>query len=92
MQHNYYYPTYADYSTYRQVPVNHHEDQRFFPLLLPFVAGLAISPLLFNRPVYPPYPAYPPMFSPYPSYGGAPFLQQPYISQPVSENINIYTG
>lgn len=68
------YPTYPYYSTYREVPVHHDTDQRFFPFLLPFVAGLAISPLLFNRPFYQPFPyPYPvPYPTPYPyqSYPG----------------------
>ncbi|PLT28920.1 hypothetical protein [Peribacillus deserti] len=45
-------------------------DERFFPLL-PFVAGLAVGPLLFSRPYYyPPYPVYPgyPPPVPFPYY------------------------
>ncbi|MDX5475776.1 MAG: hypothetical protein LPK00_09610 [Bacillaceae bacterium] len=43
---------------YRNQP--HVRDQRFFPVL-PFVAGLAVSPLLFRpRYYYPPFPYYPP--------------------------------
>ena len=88
-----YYP-YRSYSPYRG------GDQRFFPFFgLPFLAGglagLAISPLLFNRPCYGPA-CYPP---PYPPYGGYPYpgYGQPYgvnnyPSSPynVTENINIY--
>lgn len=93
MQH---YP-YPVYSYYRQIPIEYgSEDQRFFPLLLPFVAGLAIGPLLFNRPFYPPYPM--PYPAPYPvPYGGYPVMPQnqmffPQTSQmATTENINIYT-
>lgn len=103
---NYYYPTYPYYPSYRQIPEQYESDQRFFPLLLPFVAGLAIGPLLFNRPIYPapypvPYPTpYPiPYPTPYPSspgYGGGyPSLPQQYpvpvqVQVPTTENINIY--
>ncbi|WP_442858756.1 hypothetical protein [Bacillus sp. KH172YL63] len=91
----YYYP----YPRYRGVQGG---DQRFFPFFfgLPFLAGglagLAISPLLFNRPCYGPacYPPYPP-YGGYPYPGGYP--QQPYnstnyqsIPQNLTENINIY--
>ncbi|WP_176483738.1 MULTISPECIES: hypothetical protein [Bacillus] len=45
-------------------------DQRYFPLL-PFVAGLAVSPLLFRpRYYYPPFPYY---YPPYPYYRPYPF-------------------
>ncbi|MEL3973089.1 hypothetical protein AAEO50_12455 [Rossellomorea oryzaecorticis] len=71
-------------------------DQRFFPFFgLPFLAGglagLAISPFLFNRPCCPQYyPPYPP-FSPYGPYGGVPYGNS-YAPSPynVTENINIY--
>ncbi len=77
-------------------------DQRFFPFFgLPFLAGglagLAISPFLFNRPwygpgpYYPPYPAYPPYGpSPYNGYStpyGVNYQNPPYN---VTENINVY--
>lgn len=90
-------PYSADY--YR----NGYEDERFFPLILPFVAGLAIGPLLFNRPNYGPY--YPPPYysTPYPPYqgyqgypgypgiAGYPSMTTPMGAQAaVSENINIY--
>ena len=47
---------------------------RFGGLLLPFLAGVAVtSPLVFfakNQPYYPPYPPYPPVYPPpfYPPY------------------------
>lgn len=79
----------------------HYNDERFFPffpLLAPvaFVAGLAIGPLLFNRPYYPPYPPpYPPAYPPYPAYpayqGFQGYPQQFGAQAGVSENINIYT-
>lgn len=59
------------------------EDERFFGII-PFVAGLAIGPLLFKRPCCPPpylppfptpYPSYPPM---YPGYPVAPGFQAPF--------------
>jgi hypothetical protein len=89
---NYYYPTSPYYPVYRQVPEHLDSDQRFFPFLLPFVAGLAISPFLFNRPFYQPYPAPYPVPSPYPlpvptpypsspGYGGYPSFPQPYAAQ-----------
>lgn len=84
---NYYYPIYSNDPIYRQIPVYNDHDQRFLPLLLPFVAGLAIGPFLFNRPFYPPYP---PMYPPYLGYGGYPFQPQPYVPTQISENINIY--
>ncbi|MEH6940297.1 hypothetical protein [Bacillus sp. JJ722] len=79
------------------------EDQRFFPFLLPFafVAGLAIGPLLFNRPypypIYTPYPvpqAYP-IPQPYPvPYPTTMFNQSQQAFNPVyggiTENVNIY--
>jgi hypothetical protein len=82
------------------VPRNGTQDERFLPFLLPFVAGLAIGPLLFNRPNY--YPPYPPVIYPYPSpypvYQGYPGVQGPgyypqtYGAQPgITENINIYS-
>jgi len=79
------------------------EDERFFPFI-PFVAGLAIGPLLlapflFNRPYYPPYgPApypYPPM---YPNASIPPSYMPPLASNyhpsygGITENINIYTN
>jgi hypothetical protein len=99
---------YPYYSTARQVPThpaivsrNGTQDERLFPLL-PFVAGLAIGPLLFNRPNY--YPPYPPVMypypypSPYPVYQGYPgglgpgYYPQTYGAQPgITENINIYS-
>lgn len=65
--YGFYYDSRDDQNHLEYYDVN-PEDQRFFPLLLPFVAGLAIGPLLFNNrpccpPPYPPYPMYPP---PYP--------------------------
>ncbi|WP_090987896.1 hypothetical protein [Bacillus sp. OV322] len=72
-----------------------YQDQRFFPLL-PFVAGLAIGPLLFRpfaRPFYPPYPPIQPgyPFPPYPAYPPYPGYPPVYGSQAgVTENINIY--
>lgn len=89
---NYYYPIYFDNPIYRQIPVHNDHDQRFFPLLLPFVAGLAIGPFLFNRPYFPPYPPYPPMYPPYLGYGGYPYQQPPYAPTQISENINIFTN
>lgn len=77
----------------------------FFPLLLPFVAGLAGgalagSALLYNRPPYPyppqPYLGYPPGYQQgyyqggYPSYQGYPAAFG--TQQAVTDNINIYTG
>ena len=89
--------------------LNHHavseftpqSDERFFPFL-PFVAGLAIGPLLLapfflNRPYFPPYgpipygPApYPPM---YPAYAAMPPFPSNYYPNNggITENINIYT-
>ncbi|MBM7694620.1 hypothetical protein JOC77_004095 [Peribacillus deserti] len=65
-------PVHYQQPAYHQT-LRNGEDERFFPLL-PFVAGLAVGPLLFNRPyyyppypVYPAYPAYPPP-APYPYY------------------------
>lgn len=100
---SYYYYPYSYPVTYREVvPVPNEQDQRFFPFLLPFVAGLAIGPLLFNRPYYAPYYApypayppayplsYPPAFPSYP-YGGFSTFPQQYV-QPTTENINIYTS
>lgn len=84
-----YYP-----EEYSQSPTQYgHGDERFFGFgILPFVAGLAIAPLLFNnRPCCPPYPppyafpppyAYPPNIPPQaynPMYGSA------------GDTINIYT-
>lgn len=54
------------------------EDQRFFPVLLPFVAGLALGPLLFNRPCCPPYAPY----APYPAYPPYPVAPQGYPVPP----------
>ncbi|WP_175986305.1 hypothetical protein [Bacillus sp. Marseille-Q1617] len=88
-------------------PYNHYinpamrgYDQRFFPFFgLPFIAGglagLAISPFLFNRPCCPPYyPPYPPYgpYGAYGAYGGAPYGGNGYAPTPynVTENINIY--
>ncbi|WP_246289132.1 hypothetical protein [Bacillus haikouensis] len=71
-----------------------YRDQRFFPFFgLPFLAGglagLAISPFLFNRPCcgpyYPPYPPYPA----YGPYGGSPYGNSP-SPYNVTENINVY--
>nr|WP_230199572.1 penicillin-binding protein [Bacillus testis] len=81
------------------------DDERFFPFVLPFIAGLAIGPLLFNRPCCPPYfPPYPPPYPPLampiyqqPPYGGiaGPFNQIQQGNTPVyggiTENVNIYT-
>ena len=76
-------------------------DERFFGFgILPFVAGLAIGPLLFNRPCCPPpfspYPYPPPPFPP-PYYAPVPYPSPPVYNQqnitPVygglTENINI---
>lgn len=103
---NYYYPTNVYYPFYREIPMYPDNDQRFFPFLLPAaflvggIAGLAISPWLFNRPFYQPYPypyPYPyPVPSPtpypvFPGYAGTPALQQPSIGPvPTPENINMY--
>ena len=54
----------------------HDNDQRFFPFLLPLlaggivggIAGAAISPWLFNRPFYQPYPYPYPYPVPYPTH------------------------
>ncbi|WP_412103415.1 hypothetical protein [Rossellomorea aquimaris] len=89
-----------------QYPAVRGYDQRFFPFFgLPFLAGglagLAISPLLFNRPCYgygcgyPPYPPYGPYGgAPYGGapYGGAPYGNPQYAPAPynVTENINVY--
>ncbi|WP_409291996.1 hypothetical protein [Peribacillus sp. SCS-37] len=52
----------TDYLQYGRPPAplvqEQGNDERFFPLL-PFAAGLAIGPLLFNRPYFYPYPVYP---------------------------------
>lgn len=91
---NYYYPTNAYYPFYREIPMYPDNDQRFFPFLLPAaflaggIAGLAISPWLFNRPFYQPYPYPTPYPTPYPypvpsptpypaslGYAGTPALQ-----------------
>ena len=61
------------YYPYRSYPPYRGGDQRFFPFFgLPFLAGglagLAISPLLFNRPCYGPA-----CYPPYPPYGGYPY-------------------
>ncbi len=93
------YPEYTDQPSYfAEQP--HGEDERFFPFI-PFLGGLAIGGLLFNRPPYPyPYPA--PYPVPYPSqaypaypagagFGGGypmPFSQQ---QMGFTENINIYS-
>ena len=57
------------------------EDERFFGFgILPFVAGLAIAPLLFNRPCCPPpFPPYPYPY-PYPSPYPLPFPPSPYAA------------
>ncbi|WP_409294549.1 hypothetical protein V1498_15310 [Peribacillus sp. SCS-26] len=60
-----YYPQYGQTLAPREQEQGN--DERFFPLL-PFAAGLAIGPLLFNRPYFYPYPvyaAYPPPVPPY---------------------------
>ena len=97
---------------YRYYPVEYnqqliqdgHGDERFFGFgILPFVAGLAIAPLLFNnRPCCPPYPppyAYPPPAYPQP-YGYPPPYAYPQNIPPqayntmqgsVNDTINIYT-
>ncbi|MBN8191653.1 hypothetical protein JI667_05755 [Bacillus sp. NTK074B] len=90
------------YYPYRGYPPYRGEDQRFFPFFgLPFLAGglagLAISPFLFNRPCYGPacYPPYPP-YGGYPYPGGypQPYGVNNYQSSPynLTENINIYPG
>jgi hypothetical protein len=92
--------SFIPYNNYHY-PVMRGHDQRVFPFFgLPFLAGglagLAISPFLFNRPCcppyYPPYPAYGPYGgAPYGPYGGAPYGNS-YAPSPynVTENINIY--
>jgi hypothetical protein len=96
-----YRQSFIPYNTYNY-PAMRGYDQRFFPFFgLPFLAGglagLAIGPLLFNRPCCPPY---------YPPYGGVPYGGVPYGGAPyggapygntfapspnyVTENINIY--
>lgn len=106
---------YSPYQNYRTSTVNpyHYDldvqnDERFFGFgLLPFVAGLAIGPLLFNRPFYPPpYPLPYPVPYPYPVYTGfpispaypsanppAPYPQQSFtpIYGGITENVNVYT-
>lgn len=56
----------------------YHSNPRFGGLLLPFLAGVAVtSPLVFfakNQQNYPPYPPYPPYPMPYP----APYYYPPY--------------
>ncbi|MGR3763665.1 hypothetical protein [Rossellomorea sp. NS-SX7] len=95
-----YHRSFIPYNNYNY-PAMRGYDQRFFPFFgLPFIAGglagLAISPFLFNRPCCPPYyPPYPPYGgyggAPYGGYGGAPYggsnAPSPYN---VTENINIY--
>lgn len=98
------FPMYQTYAPYRSYPYyrEYQGDQRFFPFFgLPFLAGglagLAISPLLFNRPCYGPGPCYPPPY-PGPGYGPYPYPQGPVPygnniqSSPYNftENINIY--
>jgi hypothetical protein len=79
-------------------------NQRFFPFFgfWPFLAGglagLAVSPFLFNRPNYPPpyYPPYP--VYPYQAYGPAQQYGNPYggginqgnLPYNITENINVY--
>ncbi|MGD6958088.1 hypothetical protein ACQCWA_09525 [Rossellomorea aquimaris] len=87
------------YYPYHGYPQFRRGDQRFFPFFgLPFIAGglagLAISPFLFNRPCYGPacYPPYSPYGGyPYPAYpqpyGGSNIQSSPYN---FTENINIY--
>ena len=51
--------------------MNYHypRNERFGGLLLPFLAGVAVTtPFVFfakNQNQYPPYPPYPPMYPPY---------------------------
>jgi hypothetical protein len=88
------------------LPTYHRQyDQRFFGFgFLPFVAGglagLAISPFLFNRPCCPPfyyppygpYQSYPPYPTPY-GYGGNLPYPSPYgFGGGGPENINIFTN
>ncbi len=91
---------YPEYPSNHPYPVQqpHGEDERFFPFI-PFLGGLAIGGLLFNRPPYPyPYPApypmpYPPQAYPaYPAgagFGGYP-MQMGQQQMGFTENINIY--
>ena len=78
------------------IPQQGQEDERFFGFgILPFVAGLAVAPLLFNRPCCPPYPPYPPPYGYFPQPYPYPqsFQQQPYnpVYGNAQETINIYT-
>lgn len=73
-------------------------DERFFGFgILPFVAGLAVAPLLFNnRPCCPPYlPPYPPPYGSYPPPYAYPQNYQPQPYNPmygnIHDTINIYT-
>ena len=56
---------------------NYHNNPRVGGLLLPFLAGVAVtSPLVFfakNQPNYPPYPPYPPAY-PMPYYPPYPII------------------
>nr|WP_232423551.1 MULTISPECIES: hypothetical protein [Bacillus] len=75
------------------------EDQRFFFPLIPFVAGLAIGPLLFNsfnRPCFPPYPPAYPQPYPYPMYAPAPGYPTHFapmqFNQSAQTNTPVYGG
>jgi hypothetical protein len=92
-----YQQSFIPHNYYHYPAMRGYRDQRFFPFFgLPFLAGglagLAISPFLFNRPCcgpyYPPYPPYPA----YGPYGGSPYGNNSYAPSPynVTENINIY--
>ena len=85
---------YRYYSDEYSQPLQYgHGDERFFGFgILPFVAGLAIAPLLFNnRPCCPPYPppyAYPQPYA-YPLNAPPQAYNSMYGS--VNDTINIYT-
>ena len=99
----YYHPSDAYYPFYREIPMYPDNDQRFFPFLLPLlaggiaggIAGAAISPWLFNRPFYQPYPYPYPLPVPYPTPYPTPYpinpgyAGNPALQQPYSAPVPI---